>query len=82
MHIYLMENANDVGYDEWEGFVVVAANRKQALEVAVNHYQYNADGDFKNMVDERIRDYSWDYRIIGESRRKTPTLILSSFNAA
>ena len=66
MNIYLVERTDDVGYDEYDAFVVSAKDENEAL-VTIGGKQF-----FKENT---------EFKIVGTTTSKISEIILGSFNA-
>lgn len=69
MPLYLISRNDEVGYDEYDSFVVRAKNRKEALEIIAA--KHNFGGCW--------RDHDVKFEIIKETGKSE--VILGSFNA-
>lgn len=71
MRIFLLKSKRDVGYDEYDGFVVSAPDPQTAKQLCKAHCGRANWADFN---DPHIT-------VVGRSRLKTPRVVLASFNA-
>lgn len=72
MNIYLFKRQDNVDYDEYDSFVVVAENEAEALDLII---QYVCDSDF-------YRHRPYKVEIVGFAKDNIDSgVILGSFNA-
>ena len=74
MYIYLLKTNEDVGYDAYEGAVVIAENAKQARELAAD--------DTSDLAKVFLSKKEMKLTRLGKCTRKTkPHAVLHSFHA-
>ncbi len=66
MNIYLVERTDDVGYDEYDAFVVSAKDENEALVTIGGNQFFKGNTEFK---------------VVGTTTSKVSEIILGSFNA-
>ena len=85
MRLYLISRTDDIDYDEYDSFVVVAESEKSALEWHPNGQKINYSLDEEHI--EYDYCHSWTSKenlkieCIGESNSQEEKVIISSFNA-
>jgi hypothetical protein len=83
MNIYLVERTDSVNYDEYDSFVCYAENEQKAIETfPKNNKSFSDYDEFYNCWIEISKIDTLKVTLVGAHNGiKTPSVILSSFNA-